>query len=593
MSLLTATRWLARLAKPGRMPTAADDAQFRAAATARGLTAWAHGGLLLAMDRAAPDASQWRAFLPFPGRLQGTRRLPRGDTLAALAADADAHFEIYDALAWDGTTLELLSDPVGLKPLYCAELDDCWLFATRLLDLFRLTPALVTPLDPLGLHQHVVARAPLGERTLHARVRRTPPGAHYTWSAAGGLACDQSRRWRHPDADPAMTPGRLIPLLRERLAADVAALRAMSDAPWWVAMSGGYDSRLIAAMAVRTGIAMTAATYGDAHHPEVWMAREVARVLDLPFRIRTYPRDLVLDRARESVVLLDGQTDLSIAQAHALFQTGLTAATPLLHGIAGDNPSGSFQDRPGRAAYVSHDALAEGIWRHYAHSPVDIRAALGTGAAEADSIAQIRADIDDRQTTTQAMALWGWENHFRKYTNGILVVLGEAADVMVPFYDKTYNDLWALAPLDGLLDRAWLKQWFIDDFPAMARIPHEKKMKPLLPNPGLMARIWLRQSRDRIESRLYGHAGLKQRQIDAERHPYIYNLPNLASARHRELMHNACTRLRNHARDRLGLDLSPAAWDALGGLALPPPQGQRIAWALGVYAEAIDTALAS
>jgi hypothetical protein len=319
----------------------------------------------------------------------------------------------------------------------------------------------------------------------------------------------------------------------------------------------------------------------------------VSRVLGCRFDVKPYPADLVFDFAERAVDLLDGQADVSISQCQALFATHVSAENPLLHGYAGDGPSGTYQDRPELEDFANHDALARGIYRRYASQSIDVRSILGAGADESDVVAQVRADLVDSQTTVQAVSLWCWENHLRRYTNGIPIVLGQVADVMLPFYDKSYADLWALAPLEGLRGRAWQKLRFIQSFPEMARIPHESTGQPLLPNPGLMARLWFKKLNDRVRSHVMGSERLKLHLKNAERHPYIYHLPNLASARQGNLLREKFEAVAGAAHRVFDLDLSEASWAALGALALPQPQPKRVAWTIGLYAQAIERMLAS
>jgi hypothetical protein len=255
--LICASKFLLWLGKPN---VDASVGEFDTVARACGLTPWGGQGWRVALDTSAPVAASGLVFLPFAGRLAGNRQLPCGPTLSQLTAEADTRSEIYDALSWTPDTVDVVSDPIGLKPLYWAALDDGWIFATRILDLLRFVPAYVRPLDGLALHQMIVARAPFGDRTLHARVKRTPAGARYFWTAKDGLTWDRSRRWEHPAADAAMTPERLIPRLDARLSEILSGFRDMSADPWWISMSGGFDSRLVAATARRMGETLHAVT---------------------------------------------------------------------------------------------------------------------------------------------------------------------------------------------------------------------------------------------------------------------------------------------------------------------------------------------
>ena len=71
--------------------------------------------------------------------------------------------------------------------------------------------------------------------------------------------------------------------------AAVAPLRD-AGAPVQLSLTGGKDSRLIAAALVKAGVPVTAVTHGFADHPDVVVAAEIARRLGIEHAVRTRPR---------------------------------------------------------------------------------------------------------------------------------------------------------------------------------------------------------------------------------------------------------------------------------------------------------------
>ena len=92
----------------------------------------------------------------------------------------------------------------------------------------------------------------------------------------------------------------------------VAAVTPLRDAgaPVELSLTGGKDSRLIAAALVKAGVPVVARTHGFADHPDVVVAAEIARRLGIEHVVRTPAapgqRVDVLGRIRATVLVADG-----------------------------------------------------------------------------------------------------------------------------------------------------------------------------------------------------------------------------------------------------------------------------------------------
>jgi hypothetical protein len=92
----------------------------------------------------------------------------------------------------------------------------------------------------------------------------------------------------------------------------VAAVAHLADAgqPVELSLTGGKDSRLIAAALVKAGVPVVARTHGFADHPDVVVAAEIARRLGIEHLVRTpaAPGQQVdvLGRIRATVLVADG-----------------------------------------------------------------------------------------------------------------------------------------------------------------------------------------------------------------------------------------------------------------------------------------------
>ena len=209
---------------------------------------------------------------------------------------------------WDRGARRLLlaRDPLGEKPLHYAWLQDgSFAFASEIGGLTVL-PQLPRRLDPVALDDFLALGYVPDPATIHAAIRRLPPG-HLMLLRVGETKATQQRYWAPPRV--AVTGVRdATEALQRRLDAAVRA-RMMADVPLGSFLSGGVDSGAVTSLAAmaaaqplatftigfagaadeRPDAAMVAERYGTRHVSEdgaadyLAMAREIPRLFGEPF----------------------------------------------------------------------------------------------------------------------------------------------------------------------------------------------------------------------------------------------------------------------------------------------------------------------
>jgi asparagine synthase (glutamine-hydrolysing) len=184
---------------------------------------------------------------------------------------------------WDRVerTLLLARDRVGEKPLYWWRDGERLVFASEmraLMDLLPARPALSEDAVDQFLHwQYVVEPA-----TLLQGVHRLPPGHTLTLAPGAWNAAPEPywslERAAPVEADPVEALGSVLE--------DAVSLTLRSDAPVGVALSGGLDSGVIAAIAARKREGISAFTVGypgSRDFDERAQAGDLARRLGIPW----------------------------------------------------------------------------------------------------------------------------------------------------------------------------------------------------------------------------------------------------------------------------------------------------------------------
>jgi asparagine synthase (glutamine-hydrolysing) len=269
---------------------------------------------------------------------------------------------------WDGRRRELLvaRDRLGIKPLYYAEIDGGFAFASELKPLLQL-PDVSRQLDWEALSHLFTFLATPASRSIVDGVRKLEPGRVATVSANRPLRIE--RYWDlHFAPNEQATEEDLVEELRDRLA-EAVRLHQISDVPLGAFLSGGIDSSaVVATMAKQTPgrVKTFAIGFAEAEYDELRHARVVAE------RFGTEHHELVLRPDVVSIVedlawyLDEPFGDTSAIPTYMVSKLAAEHVTVVLTGDGGDE------------LFAGYDKyVVEGREREYERIPAPIRRALG------------------------------------------------------------------------------------------------------------------------------------------------------------------------------------------------------------------------
>lgn len=285
---------------------------------------------------------------------RGHRFSTRSDTEVLPHLFADAGLERISELdgmfafgVWrvvDGSLL-LARDPFGKKPLYYAEGDGWFAFASELHALLQV-PGFDARVDPDALALYLMLQYVPAPWTLFRGAKKLLPGAALEMTV--GEAPRVTQYWRFVATEPSSLRRRSVEMdceaLRSRVIAAVEK-RLVSDVPLGAFLSGGVDSSLVVAVMTRElgrEVQTFSIGYRDTEETEHQYAREVANHLGTRHHehlLMPDTLDLVEHLAR---VLDEPNGDSSCLPTYLLSRYTREHVTVALSGDGGDELFGGY-----------------------------------------------------------------------------------------------------------------------------------------------------------------------------------------------------------------------------------------------------------
>lgn len=283
----------------------------------------------------AVDADRVEAVLGRPGFCGGR---PRGDDPARITRRVAACVGaddprpgygdlsgIFVGLRADPRGLRVLTDPLGLYPVYLARTPDGAVLGTAPERVAALAGR-AADFDPTSLAELLIRRSPSFPYTTRQGMRELAPGSRHACALVdGGLALESARLWTPDERDPG-PPADAVAEIEGAVRA--AAGIVCDDTPRvGVLLSGGADSRTVlgAVPHARRALALTLGDHADNH--EVRLAERIAASLDTPWQLALRPPSFYAELGPRETTLIGAER--AVGHAHALALGDALAGAPI------------------------------------------------------------------------------------------------------------------------------------------------------------------------------------------------------------------------------------------------------------------------
>jgi hypothetical protein len=455
--------------------------------------------------------------------------------------------------------LEVSADVLGLYRLYYTYIEpEGVLLAGSSPRLFALHPSFRTDFDVGGLIGPLLFHFAFDERTIWSGVRCLAPG--HVLAVGPGERAEQRRIYQAPHISSERVPGSLAEHSKAlHRSWEQALLRQLGRADRvGILLSGGRDSRELAALLHANGVPTTALTLGNAWDLEARCASAVASRLEMPHVVQAIEEDRVPECARRQARWEHLSTGFGTAHNWDV----ISALRGLPERIVTGFMRGTREVRPHQEEFSAFFASQN----RRGFPPVTIRDLLRPAGADellASRLEEIRAAFESGGPNPPDRR-WQFQlrHRMRFHSGAIAWRLSFGSWPIVPFLDRDFLAMLTRLPKASLQHRR-AQDWALAHYyPELARLPMDRNdgtMDPvrLTPVPWVWRRLkkWSRRTvnllaggwaRDpRYAHRMYDFDGAAWRAVRREAEP------------HRGLLEGIC--------DPAMLDaLWPAPQDAVG-----------------------------
>jgi asparagine synthase (glutamine-hydrolysing) len=283
------------------------------------------------------------------------------------AGGLDGDFVIA-VVARDGRSALVVNDRLGRLPLYWASKDGNVALAREVKAVRAACGA--GDVDRIALAQTLLFSFPLGHRTLHSHIARVPEASSVVIGAAGDVDIRPYYRWNFEALATGTPPGGAA-ALAERFVERCSAQAAWCGSrPIVLGLSGGLDSRAVAAALSRSNVRYSCVTFASRRKKtaeEIDTSVRIARTLGVDWEEYALEAPSWND-ARNMARLRDGSSNIALAFLWEYFSRLVAQHGPDVRHFTGDGGDRAMPDLRAEVPIRSLDRflayrLSNALWR--------------------------------------------------------------------------------------------------------------------------------------------------------------------------------------------------------------------------------------
>ncbi|WP_214410099.1 asparagine synthetase B family protein [Sphaerisporangium fuscum] len=361
----------------------------------------------------------------------------------------------------------LHTDALGLNDLYVRRLGDALYFSARIDPLVRLDDA---PLhvDWSAWANLLVMTTPVGDETPFREIRHLEGGTAWR-SDDRGLRLERFEpAWYAAEPDEPPAPEEMVDLIADRI--------PHRSGPVAIGLSGGWDSRLLAALAAgRPGTQLEAWTTStdDGLDLDITCARTVAATLGVPHHVVRPGPESWLEEHRTVWRRIQYQS-LHHGWAMPYARAAHRLRAPLIDGCLGDGLLRTRDDHPRASRAASHEQARTITWQalttHFPHHPEVWAPKVGDTLAEL-SLTAFHRVMRPAEGHHAMPVLARLLTRYRGIYAAPNWMLGPEAEVWLPFADPDVVTAALRVPLAAREDHAYYRAMLGYGAPHVAWLP--------------------------------------------------------------------------------------------------------------------------
>ncbi len=415
----------------------------------------------------------------------------------ALSEEAhDEILQIYTHIQWsqDGK-LHISSDLLGLSPVYILKTSYGLLAANKIAHLLTLQPELCFDPDKTAILQYLYFLSPQGNKTLVKGIEVLPADKRLVWSISNGITDIDHRSVAVNYPNPSISLHEAADEIYHLFLSSVEKRFGYIKDPISIAMSGGFDSRLIAGALDRLNIDFSLHSYSSKYHEEHRCAADLSAQLDKKLTSLPTSKDVLHDGEEMFLNVLEGQVDPHIMHIKAIFNSGMPNGHPYGHGFLGDNISGGYLDNLDIRSSTLISELPSRFLKKFNY-PAIARLVEHTGLLENKDLldASLLESIPCTHNVYQSGIMGLMTNRNRRFISAQLRIIDEHYVSILPFLDKELIERWLSLPHMAFNNRVLYRELIAKYFPKLAEVPHPNELLAISPRISSMLKRALRQA---------------------------------------------------------------------------------------------------